>query len=409
MGQLTHTGRSPLGQRGAEGISKTPSNRRAFLKTAGALAWIALGPELAFAASASRYDRLLVLLELKGGNDGLNSVVPYADRDYYSLRPRLAIPRDQVLKLDERVGLNPALIGLMPLWNARELAIVQGVGYPQPNLSHFRSIDIWDTASRSDEYLSEGWLARAFARVPAPNEFVADAVVLGSQEMGPLAGGSARTLALDDPQRFLRQASLVTDAGRPRNAALDHILKVERDVTQAASRLSLDLQLKTAFPPGQLGNALRTAAQVIGGRGQVAVVKISLTGFDTHSNQLAAQTRLLQEVGDGLAAFKSALIEIGKWDSTLIMTYAEFGRRPKENQSGGTDHGTANVHFGSGGKVKGGLYGQAPQLNRLDGSGNLAFAVDFRSVFATALDRWWGVSSTDVLGGRFSALDCLKT
>jgi uncharacterized protein (DUF1501 family) len=383
--------------------------RRGFLKAAGALAWVALSPELAFAATTARYDRLLVLLELKGGNDGLNTVVPYADRDYYALRPRLAIARDQVLKLDERVGLNPALGGLMPLWNSHELAIVQGVGYPQPNLSHFRSIDIWDTASRSDEYLNEGWLARAFARAPAPSDFVADGVVLGSQEMGPLAGGSARTLALDDPQRFLRQANLVTNAGQPRNAALDHILKVEHDVTQAAAKLTLDLQLKTAFPAGPLGNALKTAAQVIGGRGQVAVVKISLTGFDTHSNQHATQTRLLQQIGEGLPAFKSALVEVGKWDSTLIMSYAEFGRRPKENQSGGTDHGTANVHFVLGGKVRGGLYGQPPQLDRLDGNGNLPFAVDFRSVYATALDSWWGVPSADVLSGRFAPLPLLRS
>jgi uncharacterized protein (DUF1501 family) len=384
-------------------------NKRHFLRSTAALSWFALMPELSFAlAGSTPYNRLLVLVELKGGNDGLNTVVPYADSEYYRLRPRLGVARDQVLKLDERCGLNPAMTALMPMWRARELAIVQGVGYARPNLSHFRSIDIWDTASNSDEYLERGWLARAFAHTPAPADFVAEGIVLGSQEAGPLTGENVRTLALSDPRRFLRQASLLNDSGRPRNAALEHILKVERDVAQAASKLSLDMDFKTAFPQGQFGNAVRTAAQVIGGQGQVAAVKISLTGFDTHSNQVAAQTRLLQELAEGLSAFKAALTEVGKWDSTLVMTYAEFGRRPRENQSGGTDHGTANVHFVLGGKVNGGLYGQPPQLGRLDGNGNLAFAVDFRSLYASALDGWWGLPSTEVLGGRFAPLPLLK-
>ena len=384
-------------------------NRRDFVKRASVVSWFTLAPELSFAlAGSTPYIRLLVLVELKGGNDGLNTVVPYADSEYYRLRPRLGVARDQVLKLDERCGLNPAMTALMPMWGARELAIVQGVGYAQPNLSHFRSIDIWDTASNTDEYLQQGWLARAFARAPAPADFVAEGIVLGSQETGPLTGENVRTLALSDPRRFLRQASLLNDSGRPRNAALEHILKVERDVAQAASKLSLDLDFRTAFPQGQFGNAVKTAAQVIGGKGQVAAVKISLTGFDTHSNQVAGQTRLLQELAEGLSAFKAALTEVGKWDSTLVMTYAEFGRRPKENQSGGTDHGTANVHFVLGGKVKGGLYGQPPQLGRLDGNGNLAFAVDFRSLYATVLESWWALPSADVLGGRFAALPLLR-
>ncbi|HTS55354.1 MAG TPA: DUF1501 domain-containing protein [Burkholderiales bacterium] len=383
-------------------------NRRNFLKSAGALSWIAVGPELAFAAGSAPYDRLLVLVELKGGNDGLNTVVPYADREYYALRPRLAVPRDQVLKLDDRAGLHPSLQALMPLWGARELAIVQGVGYPQPNLSHFRSIEIWDTASDSAQYLDQGWLARVFSRNPVASDFAADGLVVGSQEMGPLSGGTTRALALADPQRFLRQADLVTDTGRSRNPALEHILKVERDIQQAASRLTVDIELKTTFPPGPFGNALKTAAQVIGGRGRVAAVKVSLNGFDTHSSQIATQSRLLQELAGGLTAFKAALVEVGKWDTTLILSYAEFGRRPKENQSGGTDHGTANAHFVLGGKVKGGLHGPPPALNRLDGNGNMAFAVDFRALYATVLERWWGLPSADILGGRYATLDVVK-
>jgi uncharacterized protein (DUF1501 family) len=384
-------------------------NRRHFLKTATAIGWIALDPHIAFCAGpATPYDRLLILIELKGGNDGLNTLVPYADRDYYALRPRLAIPREQVLPLDERCGLHSSMSALLPLWHAQELAVIQGVGYPKPNLSHFRSIDIWDTASDADEYLQQGWLARAFARTPAPADFVADGLILGSQETGPLSGSGVRALALDRPQRFLRQAKLASDSGHARNAALEHILRVERDVVRSASRLSLDRDLKTTFAQSAFGNALKTAAQVIGGEGRVAAVKISLSGFDTHSNQLATQARLLQELSEGLSALRSALQEVSKWNGTLVMTYAEFGRRPKENQSGGTDHGTGNVHFALGGKVRGGLYGAPPRFGALDANGNLPFAIDFRVLSATVLARWWGVPSDKILLRHFTAIDLLK-
>jgi uncharacterized protein (DUF1501 family) len=384
-------------------------SRRDFLKTLGAGCCVAIAPGVTLAAaSAPGYDNLLVLVELKGGNDGLNTVVPYADREYYNLRLQLAIPRDQVLKLDERVGLHPAMQALMPLWQQRQLAVIQGVGYAQPNLSHFRSIEIWDTASNPQEYLDQGWLARAFAtRVPPP-QFAADGVVLGSQELGPLAGSGARVVSLANPQRFFQQAKLAQPEGSSRNPALEHILKVERDIVQAAARLSLDLDLKTAFPQNGFGTAMKAAVQLIGGSGQVAVVKVSLSGFDTHSNQLPTQQRLLQELSEGLAAFRAGLMEVGRWDRTLVLTYAEFGRRPRANLSNGTDHGTANVHFALGGRVNGGLYGQPPQLTRLDGNGNLAFAVDYRSLYATALERWWGVPSADVLRGRYPVLDLLR-
>ena len=160
-----------------------------------------------------------MLVELKGGNDGLNTVVPYADSAYYGLRPRIAIRRDDVLQLDGRTGLHPSLAPLMPLWQSRELAIVQGVGYPSPNLSHFRSIEIWDTASRAEEYLADGWLARAFAAAPVPKRFAADGVVVGASELGPLAGGGARAVALANTEQFLRQAKLAQPTARRRGTA----------------------------------------------------------------------------------------------------------------------------------------------------------------------------------------------
>ena len=153
---------------------------------------------------------------------------------------------------------------------------------------------------------------------------------------------------------------------------------------------------------------MRTAAQLVASNAGVATIRLTQSGFDTHANQLGTHANLLKDLAEGIAALKSALSELNRWDSTLVMTYAEFGRRPKENQSGGTDHGTANVHFVTGGRVKGGLYGEAPELTHLDGNGNLPFAVDFRSMYATVIDKWWGGDSTRVLGGKFPVLDILR-
>ena len=379
-------------------------DRRAFLKIA-SLAPFAGTAGLARAMASPPARKLLVLVELKGGNDGLNTVVPFADPQYARLRPRLAIARDQVVQLTESTGLHPSLAPLRLVWDARQLAIVQGVGYPQPNLSHFRSIEIWDTASKSDEYLDAGWLARAFAMSPSPASFAADGVVVGPNAMGPLAGPGTRANALTNPEQFLRNARLAHSEGESHNPALAHILRVERDVTVSAERLQARRKFAAEFPRNAFGNAANTAAQLAANEAGIAVVRLSLASFDTHANQQGTHANLLKQLGEGLAALRESLVEIGRWDSTLIATYAEFGRRPRENQSGGTDHGTASAHLVLGGAVKGGLHGAPPALDRLDGNGNLPFAVDFRSYYATVLSRWWGIDSGAVLGAGFKPLD----
>lgn len=385
-------------------------NRREFLKLTATAPLCAMAPALAWAeaAAGADYRHLLVLIELKGGNDGLNTLVPYTDPAYYALRPKLAVPRDQVVQLSDGVGLHPALAPLLPFWTHRELAILQGVGYPQPNLSHFRSIEIWDTASKSEEYLQDGWLTRSFAAAPTPTGFAADGVIVGSPDLGPLAGGGTRAIALTNTEQFLRQARLAVPEGQSHNKALQHILKVEADIVQAASQLNANYAFTTEFPQGPFGNTIKSACQVIANKAGVAVVRVTLNGFDTHSGQLATQARLLGDLASGIVALRSALDELSKWNDTLVVTYAEFGRRPKENLSNGTDHGTASVHFALGGRVAGGLYGEQPGLDRLSGDGNPAYAIDFRSVYATVLDSWWGVSSTGPLGGRFKPLPLLR-
>ena len=395
-------------------------NRRKFLGSVGSLpligtlngvAWAASAPSNAASTNVAGhkpYNNLLVLIELKGANDGLNTVIPFANPRYTELRPRLAIARDQVLQLTGQEALHPALQPLMPLWQNKELAIIQGIGYPNANLSHFRSIEIWDTASKSEEYLDAGWLARVFAQTPAPRQFAADGVVVGSNEMGPLSGQGVRTIALADTAQFLRNAKLAQPGSDGRNAALKHILTVENEIVHAASKLNANRVFRTEFPRSGFGNQVRTAAQLVASNAGMATIRLTLTGFDTHAGQLGTQANLLKDLAEGISALKSALSELNRWDSTLVMSYAEFGRRPKENQSGGTDHGTANVHFVTGGNVVGGMYGQAPELNRLDGNGNLPFAVDFRSMYATVIDKWWGLDSSKILQGKFAALEFVK-
>jgi uncharacterized protein (DUF1501 family) len=389
-------------------------DRRTFLGSSLSLATLCTaGPgsaSVAFAAApaATNYRNLLVLIELKGGNDGLNSVVPFEDPAYYALRPRLAIARDAVVQLSGRAGLHPALAPFLPLWNDRQLAILQGVGYPAPNLSHFRSIEIWDTASASDVYLQDGWLTRAFAATPPPRTFAADGVIIGTNDLGPLAGAGTRAVALSNTDQFLRQARLAAPAGAAHNKAFQHILRVEADIVQAATHLDARHAFKTEFPQGGFGNAIRTACQIVANPSGVAVVRVTLSGFDTHGGQLATQARLLGELAHGIAALASALTELGRWNDTLVLTYAEFGRRPRENLSGGTDHGTANVQFAFGGRVAGGFYGEQPSLDRLSGDGNTGHSLDFRGIYATVLEQWWGLSALPALGGRFAPVPFVK-
>jgi uncharacterized protein (DUF1501 family) len=397
-------------------------NRRLFLQSVGltgaaqALPFFSQTNGVAWAQSApsksavinTPYNNLLILIELKGANDGLNTVVPISDPTYQKLRRTIALERNDLITLTEREAMHASLKPLLALWESKELAVVQGLGYPNANLSHFRSIEIWETASKSDEYLDNGWLARTFASVPTPKSFAADGVVVGSYDMGPLSGQGSRTIALADTAQFLRTAKLAQAGKDERNKALKHIQSVETEIVHAASKLNTNYVFKTEFPKNAFAGQIRTAAQLVASNAGVATIRLTLGGFDTHAGQLGTHANLLRDLAEGIAALKSALTELNRWDSTLIMTYAEFGRRPKENQSGGTDHGTANVHFVTGGKVKGGMYGEAPQLNKLDGNGNLPFAVDFRSMYSTILNQWWGLDATKILNGKFAPVDFLK-
>lgn len=387
-----------------------------FSSLAGAALLAAHAPGWAQASAqraAGAADRILILLELKGGNDGLNTVIPYADSAYYALRPVIAIKPQEVIPLDARTGLHPELKALLPLWEKGELGIVQSVGYPQPNLSHFRSIEIWETGSNSSEYLQEGWVTRGLKGMADVGRFTTEGVMIGSTEFGALAG--ARAVSLNNPQAFVSQSRLAQgmDASPVRgNSALAYVLQTESDINQAAQGLRADsYNFSTQFPGGTFGNAVKAAAQVVAsqkGKGGVPVITLTLGSFDTHQNQLGTHANLLKQLGEGMAALKSALSELNAWDRTLVMTFSEFGRRPQQNNSNGTDHGTLAPHFVAGGAVRGGLYGLAPDLTRLDSSQNASYSTDFRQLYATVARDWWGVKPEAVTRGHFDTLRFLR-
>ncbi len=355
-------------------------------------------------------DRYLVLVELHGGNDGLNTLIPFRDPLYRQLRPNLAIAPDRVLSLSPSLGFHPALEPLLESFTQGDLGVVAGLGYPDPNRSHFRSIEIWETASDAHDYLDEGWIARAFAASELPPERVADSIVLGRDE-GPMAGPERKNVVMRDPQGLLKGALRMKDLPeRHTNPALAHILGVRSFLREAAQRIEARIQavptLPVSFPNHALGRQLEGVAKAIAAGLPVPVFKTSLAGFDTHARQIGAHERLLSQLGAALAAFRSCMRAQGHWDRVLVMTYSEFGRRAAENGSLGTDHGTAAPHLVTGGKVKGGLHGVQPSLARLV-DGDLVHTVDFRSLYATVVRGWWGLPPASVGLGGFPELPLL--
>jgi uncharacterized protein (DUF1501 family) len=341
--------------------------------------------------------RILLLVELKGGNDGLNTVVPYADPKYRELRPAIGVARERTIQLDEKVGLHGKLEPLMEAWKAGDLAIVQGVGYPYPNRSHFRSIEIWDTASASNQTLSEGWIAQAFHGATLPRGVGVDSIVADTNAL-PSTGPSLRTIVMPDAENFLRQAQALRDNGGMTdggNPALRHLLAVRQEINAAAKGLSD--KLRAAPEPREaysqealLVRQLELATRVVTAGVPVVAIKAALGGFDTHANQVQPHERLLDVLATNLATLRRNLIASDRWNQVVVMTYSEFGRRARQNASGGTDHGTAAPLFVMGGGVKGGLHGAQPSLGDLT-DGDLKHTVDFRSVFATVAQGCWGL------------------
>ncbi|MDB5971306.1 MAG: hypothetical protein JWQ90_3756 [Hydrocarboniphaga sp.] len=381
--------------------------RRTLLQAASMASIAPLGfaaRNLLAADAASVPVRRLLLVELNGGNDGLNTLIPYADPLYLQLRPQLAVARDQVLQLDEHVGFNPALAALMPLYAARELALVQGLGYARANRSHFRSIEIWDTATDSDKIGTDGWLSRLDVQRRFGRSFAADAVVIGRNPK-PATGADMQPVVMGDADSFVSESRGVEAMkSASDNPALKHILAVQRDIQAAGHELSSSRPSPAGdFPKSPFGRDASEAARLLIGNPATPIVKIALTGFDTHVMQRGRQDGLLKQFGDTMAALRTAFTSAGIWKDTLIVTYSEFGRRAQQNASGGTDHGKAAPHFVIGGAVKGGLYGEPPRFAKLD-DGDVPATIDYRCVYNTVLGRWWNAGDAQIEPQRFKPL-----
>ena len=341
--------------------------------------------------------RMLVLVELQGGNDGLNTVIPVSQPAYRHLRPGLAIDPARVIGLDQDHALHPALAPLMDSWDAGECAIVESVGYPRPNRSHFRSIEIWEQATASDAYASEGWATRALREHPSPALRAgadADGIVVGTGAIGPLAGAGVRVVNMRDPRQFLAQGerlrSLATPVEGP--AALRHVLRTQNEAAAAAEAVRRKLTGRERFARrfgwDPLARGLAVVADLAADGVRVPAWKVTLAGFDTHADQAQRHERLLGQAAAALAAFRAAMREMGRWNEVLVLTYSEFGRRAAENQSRGTDHGAAAPLLAMGGAVEGGFHGTPPDLEALE-DGDVRARVDFRSVYAGALAGFW--------------------
>jgi len=385
----------------------------------------------------------LVVLQMAGGNDGLNMVVPYADDAYHVARPRLRLAPEDVLKINNYIGLNPKLTGLKSLFDEGHAAIVQGVGYPNPNRSHFRSTEIWQTASDADRTVSEGWLGRYFDSCCAgcdptvgvaigeetPQAFAAKnptGVTFSRPEQFRFRSSEPNSGRMSAEEFFFRQlngsdggeeaaavsandgASIGAIAGKIKSdlSTLDFLQRTALDAQLSSDKiLAIARKYKSSviYPPGQLASSLNVIARMIAGGLATRVYYASQGGFDTHAGQINTHGRLMTEFNDAITAFVTDLKQQGNFDRVLLMTFSEFGRRVQENANGGTDHGAAAPMFVVGGGVKPGLLGKYPSLADLD-HGDLKFTTDFRSVYGTVLDHWLKAPSETVLGRKFPTL-----
>jgi uncharacterized protein (DUF1501 family) len=389
---------------------------------------------------------ILVVLQMAGGNDGLNTVVPYNNDDYHRSRPRIGLQAKDILKINDSIGLHPGLAGFKALYDAGHLSIIQGVGYPNPNRSHFRSTEIWQTAADSDKNEHYGWIGRYFDNA-CPGADPTVGVNVGNQMPQAFAAKHPMGVSLQNPQnyRFVsnerpnpgENMSSTEESYRKLNG-MDEQPMVSADENSGGSigaisgsvkrsgsaidfleRTALDAQIssdkirdiagrvenKAVYPNSQLANSLKLVAKLIGGGLPTRIFYASQGGYDTHTNQVGTQQRLLQDLGDSMKAFYEDMKAQGNSSRVLVMTFSEFGRRVSENANGGTDHGAAAPMFILGDKVKAGLLGKYPGLAPADlYQGDIKYNVDFRSVYAGVLERWLKTKSVPVLGRQFEPL-----
>ena len=383
----------------------------------------ALGP---VALDSSKKNRILVVLQLSGGNDGINTLIPFADPNYSQLRPSLGFAANEVLHLTDSVGLNPNLSKLKTMYDQGKVAVVQGVGYPNPNRSHFRSMDIWHSA-RPDTFERSGWLGRYVSACECAQDNALPAISVGDQlntmfwtdtTLVPAVASIGAFSFLTDTKykndRTFQMQTLQNIYSQAGNwSAYEGLIR--RGTLQALAgsdelqKVAASYQSPVQYPANNgLANQLKMVAQVIAGNLGTRLFSVSMGGYDTHANQKPTQDKNLAQLGDALEAFMQDLANMQQQDNVVIMAFSEFGRRVKQNGSGGTDHGTAEPMFIIGNKVQGGLYGTYPSLSDLDNNGDLKFNADFRSVYAGVLKDVVGADPAPILAGSFDPISVMR-
>lgn len=357
-------------------------------------------------------DNILVVCQLSGGNDGLNTVIPYSDSNYLRYRPTLGIKEDAVLKINESLGFHPTMQGMVDLFKSGKLAVVQNVGYPNPNRSHFRSMEIWQTAN-PDGVEQYGWLGKYLDNQMSKgslNPVVAlelsrakSAALKAKQASVPCFASLADVKSLvgdPDAERMLREIQGMDAPTGTDTAAVQKATKSALDAMSELNRSIDKYQSKFTYQNDQFGQGFKQIAQLIATSPKTRVIYFSGGGFDTHSQQANQHENLLRGFSSALKTFLEEMAALGKADKVTVLVFSEFGRRVAENASAGTDHGAAAPMFIAGGRVKGGFIGSNPDLSNLD-RGDLKWQVDFRQVYATVLDQWMGADSASVFGKKF--------
>ena len=359
-------------------------------------------------------NKVVVVLQLSGGNDGVNTVIPVRNDIYYRSRPRLGIQRTAALTLTDEVGLHPALTSFADAFNDGSLGILNNVGYPNPDRSHFRSMDIWHTASKSSEYLSSGWIGRYLDAQCSGCDKPTQALEIDDVLSLALKGVNENGLALKDPKRLYGTSNerffkdiAASHADHHDEQPVEYLYKTMTNTLSSADYIFKQSKLHPStgeYPNSELGKNLKTIASLIFSDINTKVYYVSLGSFDTHINQEAQQGRLFKEMNDAVGAFVKDLKAAGRFNDVLFFTFSEFGRRVSQNASGGTDHGTANNMFLlSGGLKEKGVLNALPDLSDLD-EGDLKYKIDFKNVYATVLNKWLNSDDQKILGNNYEKL-----
>lgn len=394
-------------------------NRKKFLQLSALASGSLLVPDFLKNLQASlgpvaKNNKILVVLQLSGGNDGLNTFIPFRNDLYYKLRPTLSYPENSVLKVTDEMAFNPAMESMRKLYDNGDLCVINNIGYPNPDHSHFRSMDIWNTGSSSDEYLSTGWLGR-YLDAHCKSCEAHHAIEVDDTLSTSLKGEVKKGLAISNPSRlyavtqdpFIKKIS-EQPSSWPANDSKSYLYKTLIETSSSVSYIYKHFKIyqsAVTYPNHIIGSRLKYIAELICSGSETSVYYFSCTGFDTHSKQKPVQERLLKALSEGLSAFITDLKKNNRYNDTLIMAFSEFGRRAQQNGSNGTDHGEGNNLILAGGALKQkGFYNDPPDLADLS-MNNVKYKVDFRSVYATVLDKWLTADASSIVGGAFPKLN----